>query len=166
MTPGQARKDALTVALNYLSSRPRSIFEVRTKLKDKGFEAAEIDKTVSRLIEASYLDDEKFAAILVESRLRFKNWGPAKIARDLDKKGIPTETIARLLSGSIVASNSAAREAARKWMKKNRLSSPLERKDTERAFRFLSSRGFSPSVIFEVIREMDTDAPQAPPDEL
>lgn len=165
MTRGQARKDALTVALNYLSSRPRSIFEVRTKLKDKGFEAAEIDGTVERLIEASYLDDEKFAELLVDSRLRFKNWGPAKIARDLEKKGIPKETIARLLSASTVASSAAAKEAARKWIRKNRLSPPLERKDTERAFRFLSSRGFPPSVIFEILKETGKDAPQEPMDE-
>ena len=166
MTRGQTGRDALTVALNYLSSRPRSVFEVRTKLKDKGFESVEIDGVVSRLIEASYLNDEKFAVSLVESRLRFKNWGPAKIARDLEKKGIPKETIARLLSGSTVASNAAAREAARKWMKKNRLSPPLERRETERAFRFLSSRGFPPSLIFEVIKEMSRDAPQVPTDEL
>lgn len=166
MTRGQARKDALTVALNYLSSRPRSIFEVRTKLKDKGFESVEIDGAVGRLIEAGYLNDEKFAVSLVESRLRFKNWGPAKIALDLEKKGIAKEGIARLLSGFAEASNIAAKEAARKWLKKNRLSPPLERKETERAYRFLAGRGFSSSIILAVIREMSRDAPREPSDNL
>ena len=44
MSKGPGQKDALTVALKFLSSRPRSIKEVRDRLGDKGYGAEEIDK--------------------------------------------------------------------------------------------------------------------------
>lgn len=151
----ESRPDAVTTALKFLASRPRSVAEVRDRLDSRGFEAKDVERAVKSLIQAGYLDDERFAEILCGSRVRYKNWGPVKIACELKVKGISEEIIHRAL-GSIGAAVEArtAGTALRKWAKKNGVALPVGRKDrkaVERAFRFLKGRGFSNAMIFKAL---------------
>ncbi len=147
-------KDVLTVALKYLSYRERSISEVRERLKEKNFGSSEINKAVDYLLKAGYLNDERFAELLASSRIRNKNWGPAKIAFDLSSKGIAKEIIQRVIA-SYDASNDSMAETAgkafRKWVRKKGLSPPLGRIESEKAFRFLKGLGFPTYVIINTL---------------
>lgn len=145
---GLIKKDALAAALKYISLRPRSVVELTRRLKEKGFTPPEIGEAVDRLKEAGYLDDEKYAHLLVVSRVRNKNWGPSKIAFDLAAKGISEEVITKALGRMDSQQETAiAGKALIKWMKRNRLAAPLDKEWCAKAFRFLKGRGFGASAI-------------------
>lgn len=144
-------KDILAAALRILSYRPRSVAELKEKLLLKGFEAAEADKAVTILREAGYLDDERFAALLADSRVRNKHWGPSRVAAELMRKGVSAEIIRNTVAHDPDAEASTALAAFDKWVKKTGSPCPLDRKACERAYRFLKGRGFSTDAIFKVI---------------
>lgn len=148
-------QEALTTALRYLSTRPRSVFEVRERLSKKGFSPADIDKTIESLTLAGYLDDMKFGRMLSASRLRHKNWGLLKIRNELKIKGVSAEIIEEVLGADAKESEAgAAREALLKWSRRNRVKPPIDRVTAGRAFRFLQSRGFSTGVALSAIKGM------------
>ena len=144
--------DAITEALRIISYRSRSESELRTRLLEKGFEPADISVAVEYLAAKGYIDDEKYAAALAESRTRNKGWGPAKIAADLARKGIGKETIASALAPLSMVEEATARAALEKWARKSGARPPLKDKLYERAARHLKARGFSTGVIMKVIR--------------
>lgn len=153
--------EALTTALRYLATRPRSVFEVRERLSKKGFSPVDIDKTIGSLTLAGYLDDTKFGRMLSASRLRHKNWGLLKIRNELKMKGVSAEIIEEVLGSDARESETgSAREALEKWSRRNRIKPPMDRVAAGRAFRFLQSRGFSSGVALSAIK-----AKSAPGDE-
>ena len=62
---------AMTAALNLLSYRMRTTFEIRSRIKDK-FGADIIDYVISKLIEQRFLDDTKFAQEWCDNRSKHK----------------------------------------------------------------------------------------------
>lgn len=145
--------EALTTALRYLATRPRSVFEVRERLSKKGFSPVDIDNTIGSLTLAGYLDDTKFGRMLSESRLRHKNWGLLKIRNELKMKGVSAEIIEEVLGADARESETgSAREALEKWSRRNRIKPPMDRVAAGRAFRFLQSRGFSSGVALSAIK--------------
>jgi len=73
--------------------RIRSIHEIRTKLKDKGFSRELSEQTVEFFIKCEMLDDEVFAKAWITSRLN-KPMGLRRIKQELKEKGIADEIIA------------------------------------------------------------------------
>lgn len=144
--------DAIGAALRLISYRERSTAELVTRLADKGYDSAEIDAAVERLRTLGYLDDERFARSLTESRVRNKHWGRTRILADLAKKGVPSD-IAQSVLAELDAETETrtATEALGRWMRTNRAPSPLERRDFERAYRHLAARGFSSAIIMRVL---------------
>ena len=146
--------DSLAAALKYLSYRDRTVKEVRKKLKTMGYATADITRSVDYLIETGLLDDERFASTLAGSRLRNKNWGPARIASDLLSKGVSAEitrkTLSRFDEG---VKKEAALRALEKWSRRNRASRRRsEKADMLKAARHLKARGFSPPLIIKVMQ--------------
>ncbi|HVS32712.1 MAG TPA: regulatory protein RecX [Thermoanaerobaculia bacterium] len=82
-------------ALRILNYRFNSTAELRRKLRSKKFEAAVIEETLVRLESEKWLDDGRFAAALVRTKLA-RRIGPRRIARELSAAGIDEEK-ARLI---------------------------------------------------------------------
>jgi regulatory protein len=92
------RNKAYDRALRFLGYRSRSQAEMTRYLRDKGYPAAVIDDTVSRLIEQQYLDDEAFARFWLENRERFRPRGRQALRYELRQKGIADEIIDTVLA--------------------------------------------------------------------
>src|SRR3990167_3657830 len=86
-------KDALSVALQFLKFRPRSVFEVKKKLRSKKYEEKEIDKTISVLLNNKLLDDGEFARMWVADRNRFRPSGSFLLRLELKRLGVPSGII-------------------------------------------------------------------------
>jgi regulatory protein len=84
-------------ALDYLARREHSRKELETKLLQKGYPRRVVEETADECEERGYLDDERFARLWTEARLKRKAEGPQKIAALLSKKGIAGELIEGLL---------------------------------------------------------------------
>ncbi len=151
-----SKPDALTTALKLLSYRPRSIHEMRLKLESKGLE--EVSSTIEHLIRADYLNDEKFAALLVESRAQNKLWGRRKIASDLKRRGLSRAVIDDSLEKiDTRAEAETARSALKRWSRRTGLSQPLGKKEVQKAYRHLTARGFSTSMIMPLLMGMESE---------
>lgn len=84
-------KSALETAYGYLASRMRTVQETRKHLKDKGYDAAEIDETIADLRKLSYLDDYQYALRYYEYN-REKHRGSLRAMRELQEKGVDADT--------------------------------------------------------------------------
>ncbi len=153
-----SKPDPLKTAFNLLSYRPRSVHEMRLKLESKGFGAQELSSIIEHLIKVDYLNDENFAALLVESRTQNKLWGRRKIASELKRRGLSSAVI----DGSLKmidtrAEAETAGNALKKWSRRTGLSAPLDTKGVQKAYRHLMARGFSTSIIMPLLRSMEDE---------
>lgn len=141
---GEADK-AYNSALNYLSYRPRSRYEIHTYLQKRGLPQEQIDGVADRLERAGLLDDEAFARFWVENRERFRPRGLRALRYELRIKGVSGEIIDRALD-TVDPAESAYRSAEKKARR-------LRNLDRQTFYRkmiaFLSRRGFA----YDVARE-------------
>ncbi len=97
------------LALNYLSFRPRSSFEVRRKLENYLFQSSfgyseKIDSAtlvsalITKLQTHQFLDDFKFTLWFLENRLNFKLKSRRELTQELIQKGIDQALINQALS--------------------------------------------------------------------
>ena len=99
----KADEDALLLkvksdALRLLSFRPRSVKELRDRLKLKRYPAAAIDNALDILSKQGLLNDEKFAKLFAESRVYSRPTGKRQLEIDLKKKGLPKELVDETLA--------------------------------------------------------------------
>ena len=79
--------DCYLTALRILSYRFNAEGELRRKLRAKKFDAHQIDAAIDRLRDEKWLDDERFAAAFVRTRMQ-KHIGRSRIRRELIAAGV------------------------------------------------------------------------------
>jgi regulatory protein len=80
--------DLKKAAYNYASYKPRTVFEVKQKLSEKGFDDDEIDLAIDFLREFDFLDDELYARRFVKNFITKKPSARPRIVAELRKRGI------------------------------------------------------------------------------
>ena len=145
---------ATNIVANYLSYEPRTVFEVLQYLNKHGIDNESAQAAVSQMTEMGFLDDTKYAQLLVRQNLRMGTDGPLSISNKLKQKGIDPEII----------DNTLAEIADDKWLdagkrvlksmksKVGKLSQrEMERKMTTK----LLNHGFSGALASAIIGQMD-----------
>jgi len=102
---------AYDCAVRFLSFRPRSEAEVRSRLKRSSTDSAVIEVVIERLRAESYLDDAEFARFWVEGRQRFSPRSVSVLRQELRRKGLDDSMIAPAVAE--LDAEAAAYEAAR-----------------------------------------------------
>ncbi len=74
-------------ALALLARREHSVHELSAKLVEKGYEADEIAVVIEQMIQAKYLDDDRFIGCMIRYRLS-RGSGPHKIKVELQGHNI------------------------------------------------------------------------------
>ena len=86
--PGHARateaaehplERALTRAYTNIGRREHSVAELRRRLERAGTAPEIIDEAIAILAEQGYLDDARYASLLVEDRRTIAGWGVERI---------------------------------------------------------------------------------------
>ncbi|MEO7768852.1 MAG: regulatory protein RecX [Ferruginibacter sp.] len=90
-------QQALSKAKNYCAYQERCHSEVKEKLYGFGLNKMEVDDLVSNLIEAGYLNEERFAVSYAGGHFRIKKWGKLKIAYSLKQKQVSVYCINKAL---------------------------------------------------------------------
>ena len=86
---------AFNKALTLLNTRFKTKHEIKTYLKDKGFDEFVIDEVVEKLVEYKYINDEHYVEAYINSN---KNKKSKKVIElDLLKKGVSQKTITEQL---------------------------------------------------------------------
>lgn len=85
-----AGRTCMEAALAKLNYRMRSASELRSSLKEMGYEDAEIEDTINELKNFGYVNDQRYSEEFIRSSAR-KNWSTSRMVRSLKEKGIPAE---------------------------------------------------------------------------
>lgn len=132
-------------AQDILSRRDHSEFELRQKMKKKGFFGDELEETVEWLKTKKLLNDELFAKKYIESIILTRAVGRRYLAFKLKEKRIGEEAIGAALDELLdeATERDLAQKATSSWKK----SHSKHAADKTRLSRFLLSRGFSGSAM-------------------
>lgn len=141
--------------LRLLSVRMRSRWELRTRLAGRRFSREAVDKALDDLERVGLVDDDEFARLFVESRLRRRPRSYRLLRRELGARGIPAEVIEEVIEERRreVPEVEVARRALEPRLKRLR-GMPTE-EARSRAARFLSGKGFSQSTIEELLSGLE-----------
>ena len=137
------KKDALSIALHFLKFRPRSVFEIRKKLRSTKYEEKEIEKVISALKKNKLLDDQKFAKMWVRDRNLLKPEGSFLLKLELRKLGVSDNEI-----------ESALKDQDEEKLARQALASKsrLKQADFAKKAAFLQRRGFKTSIIYQILK--------------
>jgi len=150
----EQRRQAKDAAFHYLSYRPRTVKEVRDKLREKDYEEELIEETIAILERLGLLDDRDFSARWIAERLRLKPRGRRVLFAELRQKGISREMAEETLSEAFgdIDERALAADLLRKRAARYRDVEPHQ------AFRrmsdFLVRKGFDFEIAKEVAEEM------------
>ena len=135
-------------ALFFLSYRPRSIAEVRTKLKRDEWPDEVIARVLARLQDEKLLGDENFSTVWVEHRtLSRKPRGAGVLRAELRHKGVDKETIDEALPDSDEELENAIVAMRQILSSKERAWSTLEAREKQnKLFATMQRRGFNYGV--------------------
>ena len=109
------------------------------------------ERTLEKLRSLNYLNDETFARNWARSRAETRGYGPKRIEQELSTKGIGQGLIREIVSETFsqVDEVERAKLVLQKRFKGGNLSEP---KTLRIATAFLQRRGYSDSVIVEILR--------------
>jgi len=140
----------LNAAVHYLGYRPRSEFEIRERLKRRGFGDNTLELVVARLKEQGLVDDVAFAQFWKENRDSFSPRSQWLTKLELRQKRVTDDIIDQVVD-TIDDGDSAYRAALRK-------ARSLPRSDYQgfrrRLGEYLKRRGFGYGVINHTIERL------------
>jgi regulatory protein len=143
-------QSCLDAASRYLGYRPRSVFEVRTRLRQRGFDHPTIERVLQELGRNGSLDDLAFARFWRENRDSFSPRGTTLLSRELKSKGIAPHIVLEVLQG--VDEEANAYRAAGK--RARRLAGPDFNCFQSTLTSFLRRRGFSYDVVEHTVNQL------------
>jgi regulatory protein len=148
---GDLEKDALRL----LKVRERTRKELESRLLRKGHEPEEVRRLLDRFVAAGWIDDERFARLFVEDRLRLRPRSYRLLDRELAARGVTVLIRRRVIAEARerLPEEALARSLARRgW-------SRLEHRGEGRRaslLRWLRNRGFSLSLAKAAVREVSS----------
>jgi len=141
--PDKPKRSAYDKALGLLARREHSRHELKTKLRQSGYEGDETLVAIERLGEQHYQDDDRFAEVLVRSRAS-QGYGPQRIHAELKTHAVPEARIRELLDGVEVDWEVSALDQLRRRYGGKRATDHAER---ARRAQFLLRRGFAAATV-------------------
>jgi regulatory protein len=147
--PGaRERERALQLGYRAATRRERTVAEMRTILERKRVEPEAIEHAVDELISAGFLDDARYAERFTEDKRELDRWGSERIARELQRRGIPPALIEAVVADR---SREAELETALLLLEQ-RVPPPSDDHERDRAWRLLVRRGYEVEVAYEAVR--------------
>jgi len=146
------KPSAYQKALGLLARREHSRRELRLKLKQKGYQGEEAGEALDRLGEQNYQDDDRFAEVLVRSRVS-QGYGPMRVRAELKSHGLSDARIRAVLEEAKVDWEANALAQLRR---RYGAGSAPDRDEKARRAQFLLRRGF-PAATVRSVTHADVD---------
>lgn len=147
---GEDVQRAFDRAQRFLNYRPRSEYEITSRLRRQGFTGDVIEAALQKLRRLGLVDDEAFAEFWKENRQAFRPRSKRLLARELREKGVDEELIA-----SLTRQIDDEDEAYRAGYKKARSLKHVDYYDFHKKLgAFLSRRGFTYEVANSVVERI------------
>jgi regulatory protein len=146
-------EEALSLALEALSRKERTVAELGTWLRGRGVEHGQVEEVVDQLVSTGVLDDARYARRYAEDKRELSGWGSERIRDALFERGIADEDVEEALgAGGVEGEIELALGLLRN--RGLRLDDPRER---QRALGLLARRGYDSEVAYEAIRRARGD---------
>jgi len=144
---------ALSKLQRYCAYQDRCHKEVRSKLLDIGMRGHDLEVIMSELIEADFLNEERFARSYVRGKFRIKRWGRVKIRIELKRRDISAYCIKK---GMSEIDDMEYYEALEKTIltKRKILKPDSEFKQKGKLAQHAIRRGFESGLVWEVVHEV------------
>ena len=154
--------EAREKAVELLARRAHSVQELRLKLLRRRYTASEADEALAWLRQRGYLDDGSFARQWTEQRMERHPEGRLALVAGLRRKGVSRE-VAEAVTGDLCTPETEREAAEAALAKLMRTGAAGPREDgpssgsgpspgeSERLRRALRRRGFSASLILELL---------------
>lgn len=141
-------------AINYISGKLKTKYEVRLKLKENGFAEDVIDEVLDILEKEEYLNDKVYCEIFIEDKKKLNGYGKNKIKSLLIQKGISKSIFEDFLNE--FEYDEEFDNALKMGIKKLKLLSNEEDnfKKKQKIINYLVYRGFGFDVINDVLKEI------------
>lgn len=150
---GDTAQQVYAKALGLLSRREHSQRELRRKLDRKGYTAGESAAAVERLQQQSFQSDQRFAQMLVRSRVA-QGQGPRRILAELRTHGIADEDAREALEQEGADWLALARRIhARRYGQ----AAGRDPQESRRRAAFLLRRGFDAATVRAITHADDVD---------
>jgi regulatory protein len=149
--------DPYELALRALSYKERTESELRVWLSERGVGEAEATEVLALLAEAGAIDDESFARRYAQDKRELAGWGPDRIRRALEARGVAREPIDQALAGDDEV-RQLERAVTLLSDRGLRCASEPER---ERALRLLVRRGYPLELAYEAVRAAERSSARA-----
>ena len=152
LAANESYQKAMNTAVRILTNRDHSKFELVQKLQQRGFSTQIVDTVIARCEDFGYIDDPRTAQVYV-LQLKRKCFGRRYVRQALKKKRLRGATIEKILVENYPGEDEFI-HADRLLEKKKKTFANLTdpRKRSDRIYRFLYSRGFSPAVIRDLVK--------------
>lgn len=140
-----------------LRYRPRSIAEARQRMSEHGYDHGAIESTISQAIATDQLDDAAFTKLWVRDRMWHHPLSRAAIAQELRQKGIHQELISSTLLAEYPAVQEVELATELAESRIGRLCGLNPEKRRNRLVAFLSRRGFSRGLVYQVVKSVERE---------
>ncbi len=145
------KKEAFNKALDIISFKDNTTYEIRNKLYKKGYDDIIISDVLEKLKEYNFIDDNKYAQSYVNSCLTYKKYGKNKIIYMLKQRGISSSIISNLNFNNDLEFETAKNVF---YKKLSSLDKYDNNKKKEKLYRHLSSKGYSSEVIMKLLKDL------------
>jgi regulatory protein len=135
-------------AINLVSRRPRSEWELQDYLKRKEYEPQVRDAVIEKLRERGYVNDEDFAKRWVESRRLLKSMSKRRLSQELRQKRVADDIIQQTLEADETDELEILKELVEKKRKQTKY------KDDLKLMQYLARQGFSYDLIKQALTEL------------
>lgn len=140
------RRSAYDKALGLLARREHSRKELRAKLRQGGYDGEETAAAIDRLGEQHYQDDDRFAEVLLRSRIA-QGYGPLRLRIELKGHGVPDARIRELLEEADADWDALA---AAQLQRRYGAAGSADHAERARRAQFLLRRGFPAATVRSV----------------
>lgn len=147
-------KEAIAKAEHYCAYQERAQQEVRDKLYEWGLWPDAVERIISELITAGFLNEERFAKAYATGKFRQKGWGKIKIKQGLKLKRVPDVLIKKALT--LIDGDAYTDMLTEILTKKAR--SLTEKDGYKRRYKlqqYALSRGYEGDIILDVLKDSE-----------
>jgi regulatory protein len=149
LTKADQFRRCLNAAFHFLSYRPRSEAETRIRLQRRGYEAEDIERTISELKRLELVNDTTFAEYWKDNRNSFRPRSQRAVKQELRQKGVQRDVIDDVVNNLDDAEN-AYRAAVTKARSLRVTDYQIFR---QRLGGYLQRRGFNYGVINNAVKK-------------
>ena len=158
LTPEEKRKRTFDRAVKLITSKSRSVAELRERLlESRTASKADVEAVISRLKEYGYLDDERFAFSYASLKVKQRPIGRRRLERDLKFKKVDAAVADEALE-LVYAETSEVELIDRAIEKRIRLKGPPKnRLESKSLFDHLLRQGFPFELVSEKVLKLSRD---------